>query len=61
VSRHWFDGGAPLPLPKPGALDERIQARLGAARLVVRNGGTADDLRVILSALALWPRDDPTR
>jgi len=58
VSRHWFDGGNPLPLIKSGTVDERARARLGAAHLVTRNHGTADDLRVILSALDLWPASD---
>jgi len=58
VSRHWFDGGNPIPLIKPGTLDERARARLGAARLVARNHGTADDLRLILSSLDLWPASD---
>lgn len=59
MSRHLFDGGYPLPLAKPGTLDERARARVGAARMVIRNGGTARDLRIILDALGLWPHTDP--
>jgi hypothetical protein len=59
VSRHWFDGGNPLTPVKPGTLDERARARVGAAHMVVRNGGTGRDLRIVLSALALWPQQDP--
>jgi alkylhydroperoxidase family enzyme len=59
VSRHWFDGGNPLTPVKPGTLDERQKARHGAAQLVVRHGGTAQDLHVVLSALGLWPSSDP--
>jgi len=46
-----------LPV-KPGTVEERREARLGAAQLTVRNGGTTDDLRTLLSALALWPQQD---
>ena len=43
---------------KPGTVEERQRARLGAAQLTLRNGGTAEDLRTLLSALALWPNQD---
>lgn len=56
--RRWFDGGTPLPLIKPGSVDERRKARIGAALLTVRNDGTTDDLRTLLDVLALWPQQD---
>jgi hypothetical protein len=58
VSAMWFDGGGTVPITKPGTPAHRHQARLGAATLVTRNNGTADDLRLILTQLDLWPRQD---
>jgi hypothetical protein len=54
-----FHEHPPLALVKPGTQDEREQARLGAARMVRRAGGDAEDLREVLDALALWPTNDP--
>lgn len=60
MSPTWFDGGGTVPIVKPGTKAHRQRARLGAATLVTRNGGTADDLRLILTELDLWPSADPT-
>lgn len=43
-----------LPLVAPGTREERARARLTAARFA----RDTDDLRLILSALDLWPRGD---
>lgn len=48
----------PLPRVKPGTVDERSRARVGAARMVTRNRGDANDLRFVPSALNLWPDND---
>lgn len=55
----WFTGIPLVPLPKPGTRLERDKARLEAARLVTRNGGHADDLKLVLDSLDLWPAQDP--
>jgi len=49
-----------LPLARQGSLDERRQARLGAAELTLRNGGTPEDLKHLLDVLQLWPSQDLT-
>jgi hypothetical protein len=46
----------PVPRGTPG---ERARARLGAAVMVRRAGGDAAGLRLVLSALDLWPAQDP--
>lgn len=58
MSVNWFDGHQVYGPVKPGTAEERHRARVAAAQLVIRNGGTAEDLRTILSALALWPAGD---
>lgn len=60
MSAAWFDGHVfPLPV-KPGTRDHRERARHGTAVMVTRNNGTADDLRLILTLLDLWPATDPS-
>jgi hypothetical protein len=54
-----FHEHPPLPLVKAGTVTERQRARLGAARMVVRGGGDAEDLAMVLSACWLWPKQDP--
>lgn len=54
----FFDGhGIYGPVP-PGTREERHRARVAAAQLVVRNGGTAEDLKLLLDCLELWPAGD---
>lgn len=53
-----FHEHPPLALVKPGTQGEREQARLGAARMVRRSGGNAEDLKFVLDALDLWPEQD---
>jgi hypothetical protein len=48
-----------ISIVKPGTQTERERARLGAARIVLRSGGGADDLRLVLDMLDLWPASDP--
>lgn len=55
-----FHEHPPLALVKAGTVPERERARLGAARMVLRGGGDAEDLAMVLSACSLWPRQDPT-
>jgi len=56
--RNPFDGGHPLPRETTGPLEQRHKARLVLASLVSRNGGGPDELRMMLSALRLWPQQD---
>lgn len=57
MSRAWFSGDALPRLRQSGgsSRDQRARARLAAARLA----RDADDLRLILDMLELWPADDP--
>ena len=60
MTANWFDGRSLYPPTTPGTAAERHQARRAAAQLTVRNDGTAEDLRTLLDALALWPDGDHT-
>lgn len=53
--RNPFDGGHPIGISKPDDPETRRKARRALASLVIRHGGTADDLRLMLDALRLWP------
>jgi hypothetical protein len=55
VSFHEFDQ---VGLVKAGSNAERERARLGASRMVLRAGGDADDLRLALDMLDLWPASE---
>lgn len=54
MSPAWFDGGQMLP-PARGTSRERHAARLTCARAAQ---GDADNLRLYLNVLALWPAQD---
>lgn len=54
----FFDGHGVFGPVKPGTKEERHRARVAAAQLVVRNGGTPEDLVLLLDALSLWPAGD---